>query len=80
MDNQTMVLEDGREIILIHFAVRNGKGYKIACVPGLENFHAFNRGHPWHRTEEVKAVTCKVCKSTAEFKQARIDYDTAVGR
>lgn len=45
--------------------------WKIACVPGLIEFHADRaRAFPWARTDDPRAVTCKECRATAEYEKA----------
>jgi hypothetical protein len=62
---QVIILEDGTEICPVHYFV-NGR---IACTPGLREFHACHgRPYPWQRTVERKAVSCPACKETEAFK------------
>jgi hypothetical protein len=68
MDHQTMILEDGREIILIHYWTQEKK---VACSPNVVDFHATReRPFPLHRTTEIDVVNCPLCHATDEFKRA----------
>lgn len=72
MSPETMILADGTEITTIHYLVQpKFKAPYIACTPGLEDFTAGKyRSSPWIRSDETKAVTCPMCKKTAEFMEA----------
>ena len=69
-----MTLPDGNEVILIHLLIND---VNIACTHGIGVLHATNlRPFPLHRTMEVNAVTCQLCKNTDEYKSAKRFYDT----
>ena len=72
--HQTMILEDGSEIILIHYlTIMDGSEpvQKIACSPNVETFGVTRaRPFPLHRTQEVGVVNCPLCHKTEEYKRA----------
>ena len=71
MDDQTMILEDGTEVLLIHFLCCG----KIVCTPNSGDMAATPlRSYPLNRTEEIVAVTCPLCKRTEKFIQAAHSY------
>ncbi len=92
MDSQEMLLEDGRTILLVHFVYRSPRGtlahegtplanteetYKIACAPRLVEMSAFgSRAFPWQRTDDVRAVSCPLCRETVEFQKAQHELAT----
>ena len=90
MKPETMILEDGSEIVLIHWLrqPRFGKHY-LACMPGLTSFSAGGDGNglvlgfrssPVLRTEDTRGVSCPLCKGTKEFKEAEQELKALLGR
>lgn len=89
-----MLLEDGTQLLLIHFLYRSPQGltkaagralvtpietWKIACVPDLmEMSTTATRQCPWQRTDEVRAVTCPLCKDTEVYKEAYDQLNAAL--
>ena len=79
----TILLEDGREVVLIHFVYPRPNGYggevwKIACMPNLTG--SFGKTTPNLKSGEVKAVTCPLCKETGEFASAVATYKALMKR
>lgn len=71
MNYQTMILEDGSELNLVHFQYVIDGVWHIACTPGLTIMHAHERrGYPWIRSEDPRACNCPMCKATEQFKIA----------
>jgi hypothetical protein len=82
---QEMVLEDGRKIFLVHYIFLAPKGttsvagqpataskdtWKVACSPSVEELSsAGNRGVPYQRSEDPRAVNCPLCMKTELFKR-----------
>jgi hypothetical protein len=72
MQPATTILEDGKEIVLIHFVIQDGT--RIACTPNLEVLSANRfRSVPVIRSDNINAVTCPVCKRTNDFRKAEVD-------
>ncbi len=72
MEHQVMLLEDATPILPVHYAVRTAEGpHRIVCEPNLEYLHSLpRRPVPWQRTNDPRAVTCPLCKSTVAFQKA----------
>lgn len=60
----------GQKITLIHF-VFSAEPERIACMPGMTEFHQTSHHPNYQRTNSAAAVTCPACKRTAEYKAAR---------
>lgn len=86
MNVPTMVLEDGRQVAVVHLVCQMATerqmpdglmvpvvDWRIACTPGLQDLHGTNqRLEPWQRSEDVRAVTCPLCKRTQAYRSVRI--------
>lgn len=78
MNAQTMILEDGSEINLVHFQYFVPTGlldtpgeWRIACTPALNKLQAHpGRGYSMTRSEDPRAVNCPLCKKAEQFKTA----------
>jgi hypothetical protein len=70
MTPETMIMADGSEVTAIHFLYHPEYGAdRIACMPGLTDFAAGKfRQSPHIRTDEVRSVTCSLCKKTADYR------------
>lgn len=82
----TMIQEDGTELVMIHFLFQSPRGsvgvegeplvegeltHKIACSPNaLEMSANASRAHPYIRTDDAPSVTCPLCMQTEFFKSA----------
>ena len=69
MKPEQVVLEDGREVTLIHFF----KDGRIACMPNMAfKDMSSNRERiaPHMRSDSVGGVTCPMCKKTGDWKAA----------
>ncbi len=77
MTPETMILEDGSEIVLIHFLLPTGS---IACMPGISfTKDVLARGKPIPRSQAPEAVSCPVCKNTEFFKgKVGIEFNGAM--
>jgi SAM-dependent methyltransferase len=62
---------DGQSITLVHFAYRHGAELRIACMPGMREFHQTAYHPNYQMTDAAVATTCPGCKKTAEFAQAK---------
>ncbi len=93
MLNQTMILEDGSTLILVHFVYQSPRGttqsegepltpektWKVACAPNMVEIAAqTTRSFPYQRTDDARAVSCPACQKTKEFRQAA-DALNAIG-
>lgn len=69
MTPETMILADGSEVTVIHFLFHPEFGQpRIACMPGLTDFASGKyRQSPHIRTDEVRSVTCGLCKKTVDY-------------
>ncbi len=68
MDHQKTVLPDGKELLLIHFLVDG----KIACQPQLpQKQMRLKDGVVWQRSDDVRGVSCPLCKGTVVFQDAQ---------
>lgn len=57
----------------------SGDTWKIACAPGTTMLNATeNRPFPYQRSDDVRAVTCPLCKDTDEFKRAKNELQSAL--
>lgn len=45
--------------------------WRIACMPGTTDFQMVAHHQIYNRTNEVRAVTCQMCKQTKIFKDAQ---------
>lgn len=64
MTPETTILADGSEVTVVHFLLYG----RIACMPGLTDFGSGkHRQVPHIRTDEVRSVTCVMCKKTADY-------------
>lgn len=77
---------EGRRYVLIHYAYESPAGlrqveglalhpgrsdtWKIACMPNLEGLRALGRTHPYQVVNEVRAVTCPLCKASKPYQEA----------
>ena len=67
------VLPTGRQITLIHFvypASGAQPGWRIACMPGMTEFHETQQHPAYQRTNDPLATTCPGCQRTAVYKAA----------
>lgn len=66
MTPETIVLRDGSQVVLIHYAPQANT---IACMPGLTKLCSdpIGRAAPHMRSDEKSAVTCPTCKQTVVF-------------
>lgn len=53
---------------LIHF-VFQASPERIACMPGMTEFHATSYHPAYQRTNDPNAVTCPGCRATRQFKK-----------
>lgn len=60
----------GRTMTLVHF-VFQAEPERIACMPGMQEFHATPHHPNYQRTNDPRAVSCSACKKTDSYKQAR---------
>jgi hypothetical protein len=52
----------GETVTLVHFTHQVGAEWRIACMPGMVEFHQ-TKFHPnYMRTNDARAVTCPACK------------------
>lgn len=81
MMTQSMTMEDGQDIILVHFVYKEGRRYRIACSPHLPEIDMTSKGKfwSWYRTEELRSVTCPLCRRTEAFHKAREQFITLLG-
>lgn len=72
MMSDTTISADGSERITVHYLIGALTGKpRIACMPSLESFSATPvRDRPFIRSDDVRAVNCKLCSATKEFKSA----------
>jgi hypothetical protein len=81
MSPQEMLLEDGTKVVPVHFLYRprlaTGRkgGWKMACSPEMYAMMK-KEGEPYIRSEDVRAVTCPMCKGTLVFKAAKAVLDS----
>lgn len=69
MDPETVILENGDVVALIHYCP-NGR---IACMPGLQlkdMAAQIERQTPHIRAVAAAGVTCPMCKKTPLYKAA----------
>lgn len=67
MEQANQIQSDGTKIVPVHFE----QAGRIACAPGMEVLSASeNRPHPFQRTDEPRAVTCKACLASGAYKAA----------
>ncbi len=82
---------DGSTITLIHFTHEvdgvptgkedlPGKEWRIACMPGMVEFHQTNYHPNYHRSNDVRAVTCPACKKSGTFISTKKSLETALGK
>ncbi len=71
-----MIHEDGTQSLLVHYAystdvfARKGSE-RIACAPNLKELEAQPRRYwPWHRSNDVRAVTCPQCQRSEIYLAA----------
>lgn len=85
MQNPTLLLPDGHEIVPIHFLcyprTQDGRReLRIACQPNLKEFTTTpDRMVVCHRTKSVKSVTCPVCLDSAEWRLAESERRLVLG-
>jgi hypothetical protein len=60
--------------IPVHFLCQIPDGSKprqgIACLPKVTDLHNTPHHRPYHRTEDLRAVTCQLCKASSQYKTA----------
>ena len=56
------VNEKGATITLIHFTFSLENRWRIACMPGKVDLHTTEGHENYHRSNDIRAVTCPVCK------------------
>ena len=72
-----MILEDGTKILPVHFVVVDAFGrHGVACVPNVD---VDLRPVVWQRSNDVRAVSCVLCKKTEAFRKAREFLEAAIG-
>lgn len=72
MPSRFQVLPDGTQITLVHFSFPDEYGIeRVSCAPheDLRSHQPFCI-HPWHRSDDARAVNCKFCKESAIFQAA----------
>lgn len=74
-EHQHMILPDGRDVVVIHFAVpwwdEAGEAFRIACMPHQKELHLTDgRPFPFARTQEPGIVNCPMCRETEEWRSA----------
>lgn len=66
--------DEGRVSQAVHYAIpvveRDGSSrWQLACLPGVVDLHAVpGRPQPHLRSDDVRAVTCRNCLETDEYK------------
>lgn len=81
MKPETMILADGSEVVLVHLLFTPAFGdSRISCLPGLKDFSSGKyRQMPHLRTDDVRSVTCPVCKRTDDFKAGSEELRSKIG-
>lgn len=78
MPSPVAILENGQMIMPVHFAVKvpcipppDVPQYVVACAPqaDLQKIVGYPF-HPWHRSDDIRAVTCPECKKSAVYEAA----------
>jgi hypothetical protein len=64
------VTANGSVVTLIHFTHDVDGEYRIACMPGMTEFHETQYHKSYQRANDVRAVTCPACKKTTVFTSA----------
>ncbi len=76
MTPQTMVLEDGTRITVIHLAVMNhdqesltigDPTWRLACAPNVPDLSANGRMAPLSRSDDPRSVNCPLCLKSAAY-------------
>jgi hypothetical protein len=79
------VQADGSVVTLVHFLYAHAGGgstgtdWRIACMPGVTEFHQTPHHPNYQMTNDTRATTCPSCKRTAPFKRAQEALDAALG-
>ena len=59
----------GQPVTLIHLAYPiSATEWRIACMPGMTEFHQTPHHPNYQRTNDTRAITCPGCKATAVYK------------
>lgn len=61
-----MINADGTVVTLVHFECDG----KIACMPGMVEFHRTEYHPNVIRTNEPRAVKCPMCERSTVFREA----------
>lgn len=59
----------------IHFVhigeTSSANDWRIACMPGMTEFHATAHHTNYPRSDDVRAVTCPACKKSNAYKKSK---------
>ncbi len=59
----------GNSITIIHFTHDLNGEWRIACMPGMVEFHRTPYHPAYARSNDVRAVTCPQCKKSGIFQE-----------
>jgi hypothetical protein len=70
----------GQVVVLIHLSTGMGTEERMACMPNMTEFHQTLYHPNYMRTNDVRAVTCPMCRRTDTFNQCSSILATELGR
>lgn len=58
----------GQSTTLVHFSQVGEAGERVACMPGMTEFHLTPHHPNYQRSNDPRAVTCPACKRTDAYR------------
>lgn len=74
------ILATGGTVTLVHFTYPVGDGWRIGCMPNMTEFHSTSYHPNYQRSNDTRAVTCKDCKNSANYKVAADALAAGLGK